>query len=402
MSLVQTTLALILSVNGMGQQATPAMGTANPPTQVRISYGEDPTRMMRVVWQTKTPTDSLLVKYGTTDKLEQMAVGHRPTYAYETGALAEVTLYNLKPNTTYFYRCGSDQGGWSDVQSFRTADPNPKEFVFTAFGDHGVSADAVANVQNVLFEKPAFHLLLGDISYANGNQPIWDTYLAQIEPMTRSIPYMLCYGNHENEDITVDGKKLDIGYIATTTRFAMPGFEQSYAFDYGNARFVTFNSDDYRNPVQQMWLDRTLAEARRDKKVKWLVVFEHHPLYGTSKGRGDNEGLIKAISPILDRYKVDLVLAGHDHHYERQYPMRDQKIMSIHKNKYKKGEGTLYMIQGGGGRPQYDFSDPKPDKCAIREKTNGYVRITVPKKGPLKIEAKRIDRSLIEVVEIAD
>jgi len=402
MSLVQTTLAMILSVNGIGQQAPDAMGTANPPTQVRISYGEDPTRMMRVVWQTKTPTPSLVVKYGTSDKLEQMAVGSRPTYAYETGALAEATLYNLKPNTTYFYRCGSDQGGWSDVQSFRTAEPNPSSFVFTAFGDHGISADAVKNVENVLFEKPAFHLLLGDISYANGNQPIWDSYLSQIEPMTRSVPYMVAYGNHENERITVDAKQVRIGYVATLARFAMPGFEQCYTFDYGNARFVTFNSDDYTNPIQQNWLDQTLAEARRDKKVKWLIVFEHHPLYASSKGRDNNVGLIKAISPILDKYKVDLVLSGHDHHYERNYPMRADKVTSKSKNKYKKGEGTLYVIQGGGGKSLYDFTDPMPDNCAFREKVNGYMRITVPRKGPLKIEAKRVDRSVMEVIEITE
>lgn len=372
------------------------------PQQVRISYGEDPTSMMRVVWQTETPRPVSVVEYGTTAELGNCAVATRRPYPFETGAIVEATLYHLQPNTTYYYRVGNQADSWSKMFQFQTADANPNEFSFTSYGDHGISEDAAKNVQNVLFEKPAFHLLLGDISYANGNQPIWDQYLSQIEPMTSVVPYMLAYGNHENEDKVIEGKSQKIGYVSTLARFAMPGYELMYSFDYGNARFVTYNSDDFRNPTQLIWLDQTLAAARQDKKVKWLIVFEHHPLYGTSKGRGDNLEEIKLIGPILDKYKVDLVLAGHDHHYERQYPMRGNEIVSHEQSTYKKGVGTLYLTQGGGGKSLYDFSDPKPEKCAYRERTTGYVRITVRRKGPLTIEAKRINRSVMETINIRE
>ena len=358
--------------------------------------------MMRVMWQTDIPTKGSVVEYGETAQFGSIAAATRPTYPYETGALAEACLYNLKPKTTYYFRVGNAADGWSKVSQFQTADPNPSEFTFTAYGDHGISPDAIKNVENVLFEKPAFHLLLGDISYANGNQSIWDQYLKQIEPMTSTVPYMLALGNHENESLQLDGKSQRIGYISTVTRFAMPGYEQWYTFDYGPARFVSFNSDDYQNATQLQWLDKTLAAARQDKKVKWLIVFQHHPLYGTSKGRGDNSGLIKTVGPLFDKYNVDLVLAGHDHHYERQFPMRDDKIASTEQNRYKKGKATLYVTQGGGGKSLYDFSEPKPEKCAFRERTTGYVRITVRQKGPLTIEAKRTDRSLMEKVEILE
>ena len=371
------------------------------PTQVRISYGEDPTRMMRLMWQTAAPTASRTVEYGETAELGMVAAGTQPTYAYQTGALAEATLYNLKPKTKYFYRVGSKEGGFSPVREFMTADPDPKEFVFTAYGDHGVTPEAVKNVDNVLFEKPAFHLMLGDISYANGVQPIWDKYLEQIEPMASVIPFMITLGNHENEDIKVDGKDVEIGYVATLARFAMPGAEHWYTFDYGCARFVSINSDAYKAPGHLEWVDATLAAARRDPKIKWIIVLQHHPVYGTSKGRGDNQGLIENVAPIFDKYKVDLVLEGHDHHYERQYPMRANAITSKDKSKYKKGVGTLYVIEGGGGRPSYDFSDPIPEKCALREKTNGYVRVKVSKKA-ISVEAKRLDRSLVEKFEIIE
>lgn len=103
-----------------------------------------------------------------------------------------------------------------------------------------------------------------------------------------------------------------------------------------------------------------------------------------------------------NKYKVDLVLAGHDHHYERQYPMRGGAITSGNANRYVRGAGTLYMTQGGGGKSLYDFTDPKPEKCAFREKSHGYLRVKVRRKGPLSIEAKRLDRSVMEVVEIVE
>lgn len=373
-----------------------------PPEQVHISFGGRPTSEIRVVWQTALPTKTQTVEYGTSPALGQVAKGKRVRYEYETGAIAEVGLSGLQAGTTYYYRAGDPVGGWSPIRKFKTAVADPDSFAFTAFGDHGVGPVSEQSVKNVVAENAAFHLLLGDISYANGTQPIWDTYLRQIEPMASQIPLMAAIGNHENEDIKVDGVEKSIGYVAYLARFAHPGNEKWYSFDYGRARFVSVNSDDYSNAEQLKWIDRTLAKARSDRNVKWLIVLQHHPLYGTSKGRGDNPGLIRAFAPLFDRYKVDLVLAGHDHHYERQYPLRHGTITSNAQSGYKRGDGTLYIIQGGGGKSLYDFSDPKPEICAVREKSHGYLRVTVPKVGPLKIEAKRLDGSLIETIEILD
>jgi hypothetical protein len=369
------------------------------PEQLRIAYGDDPTTTMTVVWQTTQPTQKQVVEYGTTRGLGMRAEGTRPTYPYETGAIAEVRLSGLRPGTTYYYRVGDPDGGWSGVHAFRTGDLRPKRFAFTAFGDHGIAADSVKNVQNILAERPAFHLLLGDVSYANGNQPVWDDYLHQIEPLARTTPFMLTLGNHENEKLRRDGQEILLGYISYLARFGLPGGEKWYSFDYGPARFVAFNSDDYTNLEQLAWLERTLTEARSNPAVGWVIVFQHHPLYGSSKGRGDNPRLIQTVAPLYDRYRVDLVLCGHDHHYERQFPLRNGQAVTDRKTDYRQGEGTLYIVEGGGGKSLYDFIEPQPTICALREKTNGYLRFTVDHKQ-LVIEAKRIDRSRIETIRI--
>ena len=354
---------------------------------------------MSVAWQTAIPTSHPLIEWGTGGS-RQRTSAHRVRYQRETGAIYEVRLNGLLPDTAYSYRVGDDAGGWSRSYQFRTAPARPRQFHFTAFGDHGVTPNALWNVRNVMRENPAFHLLLGDISYANGNQPVWDDYLRQIEPMAAQFPIMAALGNHENENIKVDGKSVNIGYEAYLARFALPEPEKQYWFDYGNARFVSFNSDKYADPDQLAWLGRTLSDARRNARVKWLIVFQHHPPYGSSKGRGDNQGLIKAVTPILDQFKVDLVLSGHDHHYERQYPLRDGQVTSRDASRYVQGDGTLYVKHGGGGKSLYDFIDPQPEICAYREKTYGYLKVTVPEQGPLVIDALRSDNTLMERIEI--
>jgi hypothetical protein len=375
---------------------------ATTPSEIHIAYGNDPTTSMNVVWQTGQPTTNPVVQYGLSPNLGATTHARRSSYAYETRVISEAMLRDLEPNKTYFYRVGDAEGGWSATHSFRTAETDPKSFVFTAFGDHGLGEQAEASVAAILRERPVFHALLGDVSYANGNQPIWDQYLKLIEPLASQIPFMLTLGNHENEQLEVNGERKQIGYVSYFARFALPLPEEHYTFDMGPARFVAFNSDDYANPVQLDWLRDTLSAARKDRRVKWIVVFQHHPPFGSSKGRDNNLGEIKTVVPIFDKYKVDLVLSGHDHHYERQFPLRNNRITSRAMTNYKRGDGTLYMIQGGGGKSLYDFTEPKPEICAFREKSHGYLRVTVRKQGPLTIEAKRLDGSIMEKIEIRE
>jgi hypothetical protein len=368
------------------------------PSQRRIAFGDDAKHTMLVAWQTRKAVDAPVVEYGVGAKLTLSAPARRSSYAYETGAIWEAALTGLTPGTVYTYRVGDPVGGFSEPASFRTAPDKPEDFTFTAFGDQGSTPAAEMNMTNVLIDRPAFHLLPGDLSYANGVHSRWDDYLQLNEPLTREVPFMAVPGNHENEKLP--GGKRPIGYAAFLARYALPGAESYYVFDYGRARFVGVDTVHLEQKEQQAWLEETLADARRDPKVKWLIVFQHYPLYGSTRGRGDNGELIKLQQPLFDRYKVDLVICGHDHVYERQYPMRGGKAVSASLTDYRQGEGTLYVIAGGGGISLYDFVPMKPAVCAVRERAYSRLRVRVPVDGPLVAEALRLDGSLIEKFEI--
>lgn len=361
------------------------------PTQLRLSWSSDPTTSMTVAWQTARPAASV-VEFGTSEKLGRSVEGKRVAYAYETGTIHEATMKGLQPGTRYFYRAGDPDSGFSTISSFRTAPLEHGDFVFTGFGDHGVGDMSALNVERVLEEEPAFHLIFGDLSYANGRQSVWDDWFVQLERLARTVPVMPALGNHENERLA--GER--IGYVAYLSRLSLPPPESRYSFDYGAARFVCFNSDDFKNEEQMAWMVETLKKAREDSRVQWLIVYQHHPLYSSTVGRLNNGPLAAAVRDVLDRYNVDLVFGGHNHNYERSYPLTGETVRQPGRGPYRKGNGVVFVISGGGGKSLYRFTPERPAVTARRESVPHYMKVKVSKKQ-LEVQAIRTeDRSLLD------
>jgi 3',5'-cyclic AMP phosphodiesterase CpdA len=104
--------------------------------------------------------------------------------------------------------------------------------------------------------------------------------------------------------------------------------EAFYSYNYGNVHFVSLDSYGWETGNSRLydttgpqvtWLKRDLAA----NKLKWSVAYFHHPPYTKGSHNSDVETeLIKIrqnLVRILERYKVDLVLNGHSHSYERSY-----------------------------------------------------------------------------------
>ncbi len=361
--------------------------------QLHLSWSEDPATTMSITWQSDQPLPHPIVQYGEGRALTESATARRIRYAQETGPLYQATLRNLKPDTPYSYRVGDASRGWSDIRTFRTAPARPPDrFVFTAFADHGVTDAAEQNVRRALAHQPAFHLIMGDLSYANGNQPIWDRWFELIEPLASRVPLMVCPGNHEDER--------GIRFATYLARFVLPHKELYYRFEYGSARFIMFNSQDYRDTEQLRWFENELQQARRDPSVRWAIVCMHHPLYSSTVNRLNDSARIAVLEKLFDRYRPDVVLLGHHHNYERTYPLISMKPTSGHPSKYRKGGGVIYVTSGGGGKSLYDQTPEKPAFTAKREKCYQYLRVTVTARS-LLVECYRTENnSLLDRFEI--
>jgi hypothetical protein len=86
---------------------------------------------------------------------------------------------------------------------------------------------------------------------------------------------------------------------------------------------TSFYIRGYSGGAQTTWLARTLAAARRDPSIDWIIAQMHQIACSSSAtGNGSDLGIRQAWLPLFDRYQVDLVLNGHDHDYERSFPCR--------------------------------------------------------------------------------
>jgi hypothetical protein len=78
------------------------------------------------------------------------------------------------------------------------------------------------------------------------------------------------------------------------------------------------------------WLQSELAKDKSD----WKIAFFHHPPYSSGGKHGSSTQLREIVEPIFTRYNVNVVLAGHEHFYERIKPQK----------------GIFYFISGAGGK----------------------------------------------------
>jgi hypothetical protein len=163
-----------------------------------------------------------------------------------------------------------------------------------------------------------FVLMLGDNLY--GSESAAD-YQAKFESIYRpliddKVKFYATLGNHDE----VNQRHYE--------HFNMNGKEY-YKFEAGNASFYGLNSN-YMDKKQVEWLENELSKD----KSEWKICFFHHPPYSSGKQHGSDTELREIVEPIFVKHGVNVVLAGHEHFYERLKPQK----------------GIYYFISGAGGK----------------------------------------------------
>ncbi|AHH96072.1 phosphoesterase [Kutzneria albida DSM 43870] len=392
-----------------------AAGDKVTPIAKHLAFGRNPRTQMRVGWQVPVPVRKPFVRYGTDPRhlSERIPAEVRALHSEVPGVIAPYDQYylhaelcDLRPGHTYYYAVGHDgfdpargDGGTGAISTFRTAPQRwfpGRPFTFTAFGDQGVSTDALAENGVVAQQNPVFHLLAGDIAYADPNggglpigsvhddthdtfdPKVWDAYLTQIEPVASKVPWMVATGNHDMEALYTDH-----GYGGQQSRWDFPGNGPSgcptvYSFIYGNVGVISLDANDvsyeipanlgYSSGSQTAWLKRRLSYLRSQADVDFIVVFFHHCAYSTTKSHASEGGVREQWVPLFDRFKVDLVINGHNHVYERSDALRGGAVVTevpIGGTVRPDRDGTVYATCGSAGRSLYSF--PAPDSYAGHE-----------------------------------
>ena len=266
------------------------------------------------------------VEYGAGGNLD------KSVKAKGEGQFRKIVIGGLEPAVTYSYRVKEGEAE-SAVYTFRTL-VSQGEFTFAVYGDtrtnpldHEAIAKAIAGC------APLFVLHTGDLVENGKNDSQWEPqFFGPAASLISKVPVFTVAGNHERESENY------------YRYFGQASGRPWYSFDCVNAHFAMLNSciDLAPDSEQYRWLNKDLAGT--DKR--WRIVAFHHPLYSSSSHGGDAQ-LRAVLEPVFQKHNVDIVFAGHDHTYERTYPIVSA-VKSVHP--------ITYVVAGGGGAPRYEIT----------------------------------------------
>jgi len=286
----------------------------------------------------------------------------------------------------------SAAGTRAGPHDFRTAPPAgaAAEVRVLLFGDSGWGGAAQLDLARLMQrEEWDLSIHVGDIAYNDGSRDEFtDRHFWVYAPMLASVPFFPSVGNH---DIRADGGQSYDGAFLWAGPF--PGVRY-FSFRWGRIQFVSVDTSSDTDDVRDLrdgrgrqldWLRGVLQEAAADSAVDWIIAFQHHPLYSHAvgiSGHGLDQGLRKVLLPVYERHGVDLVTAGHDHHYERTWPIRAGRRVDD-------GCGPVHVLSGGGGASRYARDITNTTLLATAQRVYQYVELTV---GADRIRGRTIDR----------
>jgi hypothetical protein len=363
---------------------------AVPPAGRHLAFGADPKTQMAASWLTAETVTNPTLDIGLTTGYELGSVAAETRSVVGTPSVYHhAALSGLTAGQQYHYRLRHDGAASADA-TFRTAPASPGAFTFTSFGDQGTSADAVAIASRVAAENPAFHFHVGDLCYAYRtgtgdltrpadfspvlrpiltNQATWDQWLGIVDAQASRAPWMPTVGNHEMEY-----GYGSLGYDGYLSRFTLPGTGPSgapvvYVFRYGNVGVIALDgndasheipsNNDYVGAAQDAWLGSTLASLRADPAIDFVVVGFHYCAYCTNVVHASDGGMRDRWGALFDQHRVDLVINGHNHSYERTHPLIGGAVTKDAPTGATVSpavDGTTYVTAGGGGQAAYQVS----------------------------------------------
>ena len=318
-------------------------------------------------WRTNIPSNTR-VRYGTTaTNLNLIADNSVQT----TEHIIQIT--GLNSNAKYYYSIGStlttlqgDTGNYFKTNPIVGSTVPVRVWVI---GDFGVSSNGQNQVRDSYKNYAGsantnVWLWVGDNAYVDGTDleytnNVFSKYTYQM----KKWPIWPATGNHDLHSANATSqtgpyfdaftlpKSGEAGGLAS-------GTEAYYSFNYANIHFICLESTDapFRavNGAQYTWLQNDLnANTQR-----WTVVYFHHPPYSKGSHNSDVDApmveMRANIVPLLESKKVDLVLTGHSHAYERSI------LLKGHTGAESTFNPALHAVNTGSGIYPSSYSKSSP------------------------------------------
>jgi hypothetical protein len=279
-------------------------------------------------------------------------------------------ISDLQNFIEYKYKCGEMESNKLNTYEIKFPKNNFSQTKILTFGDWSKHLNGLKTFEyltkKIDYSKYDAFVTLGDYSYNMGsaNNPSWDQgniFFDWITPVSSKMPFMMNAGNHE----FIKGN-----FEHFTKRFLMPNKSNSenlyYSFDINDIHFVSVTSefamkqDTYKTKEFydqfKSWFKDDLSSTAK----KWKIVYLHRPLYCSWKKRPrctyEAELLRKFFEELFYEGKIDLILSGHLHNYERMYPIYkndvDKNSVSEDGKVYNNPKYPVHLICGTGGNKE--------------------------------------------------
>jgi predicted phosphodiesterase len=241
----------------------------------------------------------------------------------------------------------------------------PPDFNFAAVGDWGCTSNTNNTVNNIVGKNPELVLALGDYSYNTTSDDCWFKIVKPIEDKMK-----ITIGNHDHRGIGQLYRYLN--------PFSLT--EQYYSFNYKNIHFLALSTEVpfLVNSTQYNFVKNDLSKAASNPNIDWIVVYYHRQMYTIPSTHSAIALLRSTYHPLFEKYGVDLVLQGHNHNYQRTYPIKFNSASPKHPietstntTTYTDPDGQIFATVGTGGQDLYPFKDQKDGK---EENNNYYVK----------------------------
>jgi predicted phosphodiesterase len=321
---------LALSVHATGGAPLSIAPTLDGSADPKAMAGD--ARIVRGPWLLSPTASGATIAWETSAAVASIAVVDGKSYDGGAGTHHVAPIDGLLPSHAYGYHVEAGAAR-SDDAALTTAPADKSARVrFVVYGDNRTDGDAHRRVVDAIAGEGADFLVnTGDMVNASSDTE-WQTFFDIEYSLIAHTPLFPSLGNHEH-DSGGDARFTELFPLGRPDVFK----GRVYSFDYGSVHVAVLDSNS-NLADQAPWLDTDLSMAEAAGARHEFVVMH----WGAYSGRsylmhGSNMDARKYIEPIARKHRVDALLAGHDHFYERG-----------------NANGLHYFVTGGGGAPLAD------------------------------------------------
>ena len=326
-------------------------------SSILLGVGSDQSER-NISWFTDSGvTESVQIAEGAHDTMPADAQTIEPS---ERGAsddgvndYVHATVTGLEPSTTYSYRVGSEEGGWSDVITFENHDTD-LEHSFTFIGDAQLGSSSslendtagwqtTLDRTNELFPDAHFLLSAGDqINDYAGDPAEYEAYLAPQQMRTQTSAQTL--GNHDYNRNSPQG--LFNQHFNLPNQWEEDPTGGNYWFTQNDVLHINVSTENRDFESHRKFIEQTIEQ--QGAEATWTILTFHRSIYSVGPhALTDGADIRRDFAPILAEIDgIDMVLAGHDHTYARTHLMDGMDVASEETTTAPDGHDQLHPEDG--------------------------------------------------------